>query len=449
MSKRKNPEPLLRDTEDLKKAKKFTINSTTNYMFSIKQEHSIFISEGLTNSFDVQHLLSNQVISIKIAPKPTFTKIIYDEKTLRKFLENFFKTSREDSDTEEKFKEKNDEEEKDKETTSEEKQSLREELLYQLLEKNFTAKTIAETFQIKVSDVYNIYYKKEKEIHQEENRLTPKRFLITQEMYDELEKFMEERKYIPKTLQMIKNHLVQKFSLENWRISLQTVLNMLRRLSFSRKRTKKLIERRNIFSTIKKRKKVANEFISALVSGKELIFLDETGFNQTLIPFYGYSKIGEKCLTKTSAKTENYSVVAAITKSKILGFQIFKGSVNATGFGAFVSSLLKNNPEILKKPSSYVFFMDNAKIHKAKILEPFFSNFYILYNAPYSPFLNPIEEFFGNLKHNFRKKINLNTVDILEKILRSFREIDNSILFSSYVHSMTFLEDCLDEKAIL
>ena len=78
-----------------------------------------------------------------------------------------------------------------------------------------------------------------------------------------------------------------------------------------------------------------------MISWKELIFLDETGFNQTLIPFYGYSKIGEKCLTKTSTKTENYSVVAAITKSKILGFQIFKGSVNATGFETFVSSLLK------------------------------------------------------------------------------------------------------------
>ena len=74
-------------------------------------------------------------------------------------------------------------------------------------------------------------------------------------MYDELEKFTEERKYIPKTLQMIKNHIVQKFSLENWRISLQIVLNMLRRLSFSRKRTKTLIERRNTFSTIKKEKK--------------------------------------------------------------------------------------------------------------------------------------------------------------------------------------------------
>ena len=93
--------------------------------------------------------------------------------------------------------------------------------------------------------------------------------------------------------------------------------------------------------------------------------------------------------------------------------------------------------------------MDNAPIHRANNLKSFFSNFRVLFNASYSPFLNPIEEFFGTWKFNFRKKFTQNTVDILQKILRSLQEIDNSLLFSFYVHSMTFLKDCLNEKAIL
>jgi len=52
--------------------------------------------------------------------------------------------------------------ENEKKISNEKNKKLREELIYKLFEEKFTAKTIAQTFQIKVSDVYNIYYKKEK-----------------------------------------------------------------------------------------------------------------------------------------------------------------------------------------------------------------------------------------------------------------------------------------------
>ena len=267
-------------------------------------------------------------------------------------------------------------------------------------------------------------------------------------MYDELERYMNKQKYIPLTLNIIRKHLIQCFQLENWRISLQTVANMLKQLSFSRKRTKQLIGRRNIALTIEKRKSVALELVSAISSDKEIIFIDETGFNQSLTPLYGYAKLGEKCWINTTGKRDNYSVLAAITKSNVLGFQIFKGSITAEDFGAFIALLLNNNQNILSNPSRYVFFMDNAPIHKAKILKPFLSNFCVLFNAPYSPFLNPIEEFFGTWKFNFRKKFSLNTIDILQRILRSVQEIDNSHLYSFYCHSIKYLEDCLNRRAI-
>lgn len=325
---------------------------------------------------------------------------------------------------------------------------LKENLIFKLYESKTTAKAIAETFGINIQDVYNIYYKKEKEFTYPKKDITPKRFIITQEMYDEVEKFMSEQKYTPPTLNIIRTHLITHFNLDNWRISLPTVSKILKRLSFSRKRTKKYIARRNLEITIEKRRIVALELISALKGNMEIIFIDETGFNQSLVPLYGYSKVGEKCWVKTNAKTQNYTVLAAITRTQVLGFQIFKGSVTAEDFGAFISSLLNRYSRILLNPSKYIFFMDNAPIHKAKVLKPFFSNFCIMFNAPYSPFLNPIEEFFGNLKFNFRKKFAQNTLDILQKILKSFQEIENSLLYSFYLHSMTFLKNCLDKKPI-
>ena len=58
--------------------------------------------------------------------------------------------------------------------------------------------------------------------------------------------------------------------------------------------------------------------------------------------------------------------------------------------------------------------MDNARSHKAEGLKPFLDNLNVLYNAPYSPFLNPIEEMFGLWKHYYHKLYfskNLNSAD--------------------------------------
>jgi transposase len=42
--------------------------------------------------------------------------------------------------------------------------------------------------------------------------------------------------------------------------------------------------------------------------------------------------------------------------------------------------------------------MDNARIHKALKIFPVLDSLNIFYSAPYSPFLNPIEEVFGTWK---------------------------------------------------
>ena len=447
--KRRNPELPPRDREDLKKTKKLGSTPTTDYLFVIEKEHSRFISAGNFNPFMVQDLHQTDLVKVKVVPRGSPVLRRDSEVVLRKFLDDFFKTTSSDQ---MEIKEVQDEKKElgnQIEMTDEQKKDLKENLIYQLHEKKIRVKKIAETFGIKPQDVYNIYYKKEKEINQPKTERKPKRFLITQEMYDELEEYMSKKKYTFLTLNIIRKHLIERFNLENWRISLKTVSNMLKRLSFSRKRTRKFSDRRNIDSTIKERKNVAIAFASAVKWDTEIIFIDETGFNQALTPLYGYAKIGEKCWIKTTGQGDNYSVLAAITKSKVLGFQIFKGSTTAEDFGAFFASLLNNNQDILNHPSKYLFFMDNASIHRANSLKSIFSNFCVLFNAPYSPFLNPIEELFGTWKYNFRKKFAQNTVDILQKILRSLQEVDNSLLYSFYIHSMTYLKDCLDGKAIL
>ena len=73
-------------------------------------------------------------------------------------------------------------------------------------------------------------------------------------------------------------------------------------------------------------------------------------------------------------------------------------------FGSFIINLIDKIDFVKLNLKNVIFFMDNAKIHKCKALKPLFSKINIFYNAPYSPFLNPIEEFFALLKHKIRER---------------------------------------------
>ena len=67
-----------------------------------------------------------------------------------------------------------------------------------------------------------------------------------------------------------------------------------------------------------------------------------------------------------------------------------------------MTRLLNCNPE-----EKEVYFMDNASVHRKKDLIPLVhsvKNKEILFNAPYSPDINPIETFFSIWKRNVEAK---------------------------------------------
>lgn len=65
------------------------------------------------------------------------------------------------------------------------------------------------------------------------------------------------------------------------------------------------------------------------------------GFNSRLSPLYGYAFRSQRCIFTHSKRTKNYSVVAAMTDEKLLGCQIFQGSIRGADFAAFVVNLVK------------------------------------------------------------------------------------------------------------
>ena len=105
------------------------------------------------------------------------------------------------------------------------------------------------------------------------------------------------------------------------------------------------------------------------------------------------------------------SLLAGITKVKVMGIQLVEGGVDASVFDNFVYELL----HIIRRDRRYddrvvVIFMDNATIHRQEIVTKTVLGMkvFLLYTPQYSPQLNPVEKFFKYVKTKLRDQPSIN-----------------------------------------
>lgn len=88
--------------------------------------------------------------------------------------------------------------------------------------------------------------------------------------------------------------------------------------------------------------------------------------------------------------------------------------------------------------------MDNASIHKnVDLRDELATQLLIIYNAPYSLFLNPVEECFSLWKHLVRKRFPQNERELIDAILYVTHKISsidckNFIKYSLKFHDLCF-----------
>ena len=101
---------------------------------------------------------------------------------------------------------------------------------------------------------------------------------------------------------------------------------------------------------------------------RKFIYIDETGFDNFIIPIFGYSKRGIKLSYQVQSRsTIVLGVLAAFTDEGILAYQIFEKGVSGKDFGAFIVNLILNTELQIRGLNNSVFFMVNAKIHEANL----------------------------------------------------------------------------------
>ena len=145
------------------------------------------------------------------------------------------------------------------------------------------------------------------------------------------------------------------------------------------------------------------EYLQAIseIPKEKLVYVDETGIDSYLYRTHCYAPKGIAAIGRVSGrKYRRVGIVAAQRNKHILAPLQYDGTMDARLFETWFETRLMR-----ELPLESVIVMDNAAFHRKKRLHCFAENHghRIIFLPPYSPELNPIENFWAVLKNNLRK----------------------------------------------
>ncbi len=130
----------------------------------------------------------------------------------------------------------------------------------------------------------------------------------------------------------------------------------------------------------------------------EFIYVDEAGFNLTRTRRRGRNIIGHRAIVNVPGQRGgNITLCAAITQNGVLHRHAHMGPYNTALILTFLDQL-HNIAANQIDHMQYIVVWDNVSFHRSALVQNWFQqhpHFTVLYLPPYSPFLNPIEEFFS------------------------------------------------------
>jgi transposase len=250
------------------------------------------------------------------------------------------------------------------------------------------------------------------------------------------------------TLNKIKKNLLKDFNDIN-SVSTATISNTLHKEGYSYKKISPYIAQRNTPRNKEKRKKAAQELIVALSLNILVIFVDETSVKLNSCPPYGWGKRGEKLALKINAGRKSYTITTAITDSRVLGCMIFEGGVKSVDYVGFLCTL-SDEYNLPLSHKEIIVFHDNAPSHIAKFVDVTLGDqITFIYNGPYSPMLNPIEEFFSKFKLLVKRQLCKTREELVETVQKSFLYFEQADFKGYLRHTLSYCYPALEEEDVI
>jgi transposase len=161
----------------------------------------------------------------------------------------------------------------------------------------------------------------------------------------------------------------------------------------------------------KKRKEYTEEI--SKYKEEDIVYIDESGINEYMYRERARAPKGKKVIGEVSGKRfQRTSIIAGKNGKKIYAPLTHKNTTNSEVFNTWLEKELL--PQI---GSGKVIVMDNASFHKSKRTKELIeqSDCKLIYLPPYSPDLNPIEQFWSWLKRTIRSV--MHNFSSLEQVL--------------------------------
>ena len=137
------------------------------------------------------------------------------------------------------------------------------------------------------------------------------------------------------------------------------------------------------------------------IDPSRLVFIDETWTKTNMAPLRGWAPRGERIKAKVPhGHWQTMTFLAALRHDRITAPWLLDGPINGDAFRLYVEKVLV--PTLL--PGDIV-IMDNLGSHKGDAVRRAIreAGARLFFLPKYSPYLNPIEQFFAKFKHWLRK----------------------------------------------
>lgn len=274
----------------------------------------------------------------------------------------------------------------------------------------------------------------------------PNHCLVTQEHKNFISSEVDKKSNV--TCKMLQKLVFDKYGVK---YGITTIHDNLVRLDYTLKLLTPIPEKRNDDQTIESRRIYAREFlrIEEEYPDKNVFFLDEVGFNLSMKRRLGRSVIGTPAnLTVKQIRSKNISLCCCFNKESLFYYDVNIKPYNNESFLGHINAFF--NFLLDKSLGPCVIIMDNVRFHKHINVSTRFAEMghKLVFLPVYSPFLNPIENFFSKWKSLVHSSTFSNQDELIRNMTSCLSQFTNSDFDGYYRNMKRFINLSLDGQPI-